>query len=147
MFFAIVILDIFLKFYGNLAIIHFYDAAFQVADKKILELEASRDLSKIWLHIDMDAFYAAVETLENPSLKGKPMAVGGMSMICTANYEVCYLYAFLIATSSSMLMNNILGLALSHVISRVFTDSGFMTYSDLGTEIWSSCCDAWFHCT
>lgn len=36
----------------------------------------------------MDAFYAAVETLCNPSLKGKPMAVGGMSMISTANYEV-----------------------------------------------------------
>lgn len=52
-------------------------------------MEESRDLSKIWLHSDMDAFYAAVETLENPSLKGKPMAVGNMSMICTANYEVC----------------------------------------------------------
>lgn len=61
----------------------------QVADKRILELEASRDLSKIWLHVDMDAFYAAVETLCNPSLKGKPMAVGSMSMISTANYEVC----------------------------------------------------------
>ncbi|KAF6139067.1 hypothetical protein GIB67_010793 [Kingdonia uniflora] len=58
-----------------------------VANKRILELEASRDLSKIWLHVDMDAFYAAVETLVNPSLEGKPIAVGGMSMICTANYE------------------------------------------------------------
>lgn len=58
-----------------------------IANKKILELEASRDLSKVWLHIDMDAFYAAVETLENPSLQGKPMAVGGLSMISTANYE------------------------------------------------------------
>ncbi|KAF8410226.1 hypothetical protein HHK36_002749 [Tetracentron sinense] len=58
-----------------------------VADKRILELEAARDLSKIWLHVDMDAFYAAVETLENPSLKGKPMAVGSNSMLSTANYE------------------------------------------------------------
>ncbi|KAL0914619.1 hypothetical protein M5K25_014982 [Dendrobium thyrsiflorum] len=58
-----------------------------IANKKILELEASRDLSKVWLHTDMDAFYAAVETLENPSLRGKPMAVGGLSMISTANYE------------------------------------------------------------
>jgi DNA polymerase kappa len=54
----------------------------------MLELETSRDLSKIWLHTDMDAFYAAVETLENPSLKGKPLAVGSMSMIATASYEV-----------------------------------------------------------
>lgn len=60
----------------------------QVADKRILELEARRDLSRIWLHVDMDAFYAAVETLCNPALQGKPMAVGSMSMISTANYEV-----------------------------------------------------------
>ncbi|CAA0807471.1 DNA/RNA polymerases superfamily protein [Striga hermonthica] len=59
----------------------------KIADKRIVELEATRDLSRIWLHVDMDAFYAAVETLCNPSLKGKPMAVGSMSMISTANYE------------------------------------------------------------
>uniref|UniRef100_A0A1J3JRA6 DNA polymerase kappa n=1 Tax=Noccaea caerulescens TaxID=107243 RepID=A0A1J3JRA6_NOCCA len=59
----------------------------KVVDRRILELEATRDLSRIWLHVDMDAFYAAVETLSNPSLKGKPMAVGGLSMISTANYE------------------------------------------------------------
>ncbi|XP_027361380.1 DNA polymerase kappa [Abrus precatorius] len=59
----------------------------KVSDRRILELEASRDLSRIWLHVDMDAFYAAVETLSNPTLKGKPMAVGSMSMISTANYE------------------------------------------------------------
>ncbi|XWS54679.1 hypothetical protein CRYUN_Cryun10bG0110300 [Craigia yunnanensis] len=59
----------------------------KVVDKRILELEATRDLSRIWLHVDMDAFYAAVETLSNSSLKGKPMAVGSMSMISTANYE------------------------------------------------------------
>ncbi|XP_019251929.1 PREDICTED: DNA polymerase kappa isoform X2 [Nicotiana attenuata] len=58
-----------------------------MADKRILELEATRDLSRIWLHVDMDAFYAAVETLCNPSLKGKPVAVGSMSMISTASYE------------------------------------------------------------
>ncbi|MCL7022537.1 hypothetical protein MKW94_030264 [Papaver nudicaule] len=58
-----------------------------VADKRMVELEEARDLSKNWLHVDMDAFYAAVETLANPSLEGKPMAVGSTSMICTANYE------------------------------------------------------------
>lgn len=61
----------------------------KVVGRRILELEATRDLSRIWLHVDMDAFYAAVETLSNPSLEGKPMAVGGLSMISTANYEVC----------------------------------------------------------
>lgn len=46
----------------------------------------------------MDAFYAAVETLSDPSLKGKPMAVGGMSMISTANYEVQLLHLQLLLT-------------------------------------------------
>ncbi|GMN37897.1 hypothetical protein TIFTF001_007189 [Ficus carica] len=58
-----------------------------VAEKRIVELEATRDLSRVWIHVDMDAFYAAVETLSNPLLEGKPMAVGSMSMISTANYE------------------------------------------------------------
>lgn len=42
------------------------------------------------IHLDMDAFYASVEELDNPSLKGKPLVVGGRSkggIVTTANYE------------------------------------------------------------
>lgn len=45
-----------------------------------------RDLSRINVHVDMDMFYAAVETRENPSLADVPMAVGTMSMLSTSNY-------------------------------------------------------------
>eukprot|EP00891_Asterochloris_glomerata_P005434 jgi/Astpho2/5434/e_gw1.00076.4.1_t len=55
-------------------------------DAKILALEATRDLTRTWLHVDMDAFFASVEELADPSLKDKPMAVGGLGMISTANY-------------------------------------------------------------
>ena len=40
-----------------------------------------RDLSRTWLHVDMDMFYAAVEIRERPDLKMKPVAVGDYSMI------------------------------------------------------------------
>ncbi|KAM3939241.1 DNA polymerase kappa [Leptodactylus fuscus] len=60
-------------------------AQFQV-DKLALDLERSRDLSRIIVHVDMDAFYAAVEMRDNPELKDKPMAVGSMSMLSTSNY-------------------------------------------------------------
>jgi nucleotidyltransferase/DNA polymerase involved in DNA repair len=51
------------------------------------KLEASRDLSQIWVVVDMDAFYAACEELSDPSLKGTAFAVGSIGMISTASYE------------------------------------------------------------
>lgn len=43
------------------------------------------------IHCDFDCFYAAIETRDNPELKGKPLAVGGSpegrGVIATCNYE------------------------------------------------------------
>lgn len=43
------------------------------------------------IHVDMDCFYASVETRDNPAFRGLPLAVGGSrdrrGVIATANYE------------------------------------------------------------
>ena len=47
-------------------------------------------MSRVYFHIDLNAFFASCEVLLDPSLKGKPIAVSGTtrrSVISTASYE------------------------------------------------------------
>ena len=52
------------------------------------------DTSRKIIHIDMDAFFAAIEERDNPAIKGKPVIIGadprltgGRGVVSTCNYE------------------------------------------------------------
>ena len=43
-------------------------------------------VGRVWVHVDLDAFFASVEMRDHPEWRTVPMAVGGNSMLSTSNY-------------------------------------------------------------
>ncbi len=79
------------------------------------------------LHADLDAFYAAVAVLEDPSLAGKPMAVGsGVVLSCT--YEA---RAFGVAGGMRMVD------ARARCPQLIVVDGSFGAYSEYSKQVFS----------
>ena len=81
------------------------------------------------IHVDMDAFYASVEQMDNPELKGKPLAVGGggkRGVISAASYE-----ARQFGVKSAMSGN----LAIKLCPELIFVRPNFERYTEISKRI------------
>jgi DNA polymerase-4 len=84
-------------------------------------------------HLDLDAFFAAVEELENPELRTKPLVVGGdphgRGVVATANYEARR-YGIHSAMSCAE--------ALRRCAHAVFLRPRHTHYGDVSRRVWES---------
>src|SRR3954447_15378510 len=84
-------------------------------------------------HLDLDAFFAAVEELEAPTLRTKPLVVGGdphgRGVVATANY-VARSFAIHRAMSCAG--------AVRRCPGAVFVRPRHALYRDYSREVWST---------
>lgn len=82
------------------------------------------------IHVDMDAFYAAVEVRDNPQLRGQPVVIGGSpqsrAVVCTSNYEA---RKFGIRSAMSCAQ------AFRRCPQAVFLPPNFTKYSEVSRQI------------
>jgi len=81
------------------------------------------------IHVDMDAFYASVEQLDNPELRGKPIAVGGTSkrgVVSAASYEA---RKFGVRSAMSSVI------AIQNCPDLIFVKSNFKRYDEVSNQI------------
>ena len=91
------------------------------------------DTSRKIIHIDMDAFFAAVEIRDNPKLKGKPVIIGsdprqtgGRGVVSTCSYE-----ARAFGVHSAMSSKE----AYERCPQAVFISGNYEKYKTVGLEI------------
>jgi DNA polymerase-4 len=88
---------------------------------------------RIYAHLDLDAFFAAVEELEDPSLRTQPLVVGGdprgRGVVATANY-VARRYGIRSAMSAAE--------ALRRCPEAVFVRPRHQLYRQYSQAVWSA---------
>src|SRR5438105_9951227 len=106
----------------------------ETLQQTVAKSEAARSLGLVIIgHLDLDAFFAAVEELENPELRSKPLVVGGdprgRGVVATANYE-----ARKFGIHSAMSCAE----ALRRCPHAIFVRSRHSVYREYSKAVWSA---------
>ena len=93
------------------------------------------------IHADLDAFYAAVEQLDNPELRGRPVLVGGRpdgrGVVATASYE-----ARKFGVHSAMPMAT----AVRHCPEGIIIRPRFDRYREMSAQVMGNILRRYRHC-
>ena len=93
--------------------------------------------SSILAHLDLDAFFAAVEELEDPSLRAKPLVVGGdphgRGVVSTANYVARRfgIHSAMSAAEALRRCPHAVFLQPRHALYRQYSDAVWATVSEI----------------
>lgn len=87
-------LNIFFPLFFKDLLAEIYHPEYEIRKSLIMDVEEdnwsglceAEDHSRTIVHLDLDCFYAQVEELQDPSLKGKPLGVKQKQIIVTCNY-------------------------------------------------------------
>ena len=95
---------------------------------------------RCYLHVDMDAFFASVEEVLNPALKGKPVIVGGKSgrgVVTSASYEARKygVHSAMPAFQAKRLCPNGIFLPNRHRVYSEFSGKVFAILEDYSPEV------------
>ncbi len=98
---------------------------------RLVTLGDADDSATPFLHLDMDAFFASVEELDDPSIVGQPVIVGGKSgrgVVSAANYA-----ARTFGVNSAMPMS----LALRRCPNAIVRKPRFERYSEISAQVFA----------
>ncbi|MCL5269179.1 MAG: DNA polymerase IV, partial [bacterium] len=94
------------------------------------DLQSPTAASRAILHVDMDAYFASVEALDNPALRGRPVIVGGTpegrGVVAAASYE-----------ARKFGVHSAMSAAVAHRLcpGAIFIRPRFTRYVDLSEQI------------
>ncbi|KAJ6593861.1 IMS-domain-containing protein [Mycena capillaripes] len=105
----------------------------QKIEASLQKLESQRDLSQTIVHFDLDSFFASVEVLNDPTLAGKPFAVGH-TVISTASYEARKYGVRLL-----IFCRGIAFIAKKLCPQLIMVSHGFSDYSEMSHKVMAIC--------